>query len=817
MTAERWAAVKQVLSAVLDAPPSERSSVLDRLASDHDLRADVESLLSLEEQAADVFRTSDSPGSALRKPGPAPEQIGAYQILREIGRGGMGVVYLGERADGEFHKYAAIKLITGGAPDPGLVRRFRRERQILATLEHPGIARMLDGGTTAQGQLYLVMEYVEGEALLLYCQQHASSVEERLRLFLQVCDAVEYAHQRLIVHRDLKPGNILVTRDGVAKLLDFGLARVTGAPDGDEVTMPLMTPAYASPEQVRGEPYHVSSDVYSLGVILYELLAQRRPYETGACSVVQLAKVICEQEPPPLSAVNPEWKRRLAGDLENITAKALAKESRHRYASVAELAADIRRHLDGLPVRARPSTWRYRLGKWIGRHRIAVPAGAVAALLIAGFGMTAWWEARSAERRFQQVRSLAHSVMYDLHDAIQPLPGSTAARALLLNRAMTYLESMAREAGRRPDLQLEVARGYARIADVQGAVGEANLGEFPAALANYERAQAIYTRLLKASPYDPGLLQEYNRNTNNLSRSFMHDGQLPKALALAQQSVSMSETGMRAQPDNPVSVSGVISSLSALADLYTDQYDFAAATPIRERIEKLSVRHAQMRPGDAESMRTLAIARKRLAALYAVSKRFGEARREYQEAAAIDEASLARRPDDTRAKLDLSYDYSDLGWVSGQLGEYEASVAAYRRTLALRTEAAQADPHDQRAANSVAAAHVRVGKALRKARDLDNSEKEVRLGVAMLQDLVNRGWARPFELAMAYDDLADTLESQCEKKRGGRACFAAPALEVHKEFVILQDLQAQGHLPKADDHMIAEARNREQKLRRDGR
>ena len=409
MTAARWGEVKAVLAAVLEAPSTEREALLDKLcASDSAMRASVESLLAVETHADRVLNSQAAPGAALRAPAPLPAQIGPYRVIREIGRGGMGVVYLGERADGEFRKSVAIKLITTGVRDPGLERRFRRERQILATLEHPGIARMLDGGATSEGQPYFVMEYVEGQSLPAWSEQRKCGIEERLKLFLQVCDAVEYAHQRLIVHRDLKPGNILVAGDGICKLLDFGLARMTDAPADEELTqtgMPLMTPAYASPEQVRGEPFAVSSDVYSLGVILYELLAGRRPYELKSSSLVELAQVICERDPLPLSqSADPRWKRRLAGDLENIVAKSLAKEPRLRYASVAELGADLRRHLDGRPLSARPATFRYRFGKWLRRHRVAAPVGALAAVLIVGFGVAAWWEARSAERRFQQVR-----------------------------------------------------------------------------------------------------------------------------------------------------------------------------------------------------------------------------------------------------------------------------------------------------------------------------------------------------------------------------------------------------------------------------
>ncbi len=822
MTGARWGEVKAILADVLDAPPAERAAILERLTgSDTGLRAGVEALLALEAQAGDLLSTQAAPGAAWRAEPKPPEQIGPWRIAAEIGRGGMGVVYLGERADGEFRKQAAIKLITSGLRDPDLERRFRRERQILATLDHPGIARLLDGGATAEGQPYFVMEYIQGRPLLDYCRQARVDVEERLRLFLRVCEAVEYAHQRLIVHRDLKPGNILVTADGTPKLLDFGLARVLDAPPGEDLTrtgMPMMTPAYTCPEQVRGEPYTVAGDVYSLGVILYELLAERRPYELKSGSLVELAAAICERDPQPLSAASVPWRRRLAGDLDNIVAKALAKEVSARYATVAELAQDLRRHLDGLPVRARAATWRYRLGKGLRRHRLAAPAGALAVLLIAGFGVAAWWEARSAERRFQEVRALANSVMYELHDAIRTLPGSTAARALLVQRAMQYLESLNREAGNRPDLQREVALGYLRIGEVQGFLGESNLGQLPAAASNFAKGEAILARLLARSPSDSGLRRDHNRAANYLVGAYSAAARMPDALAVARRTAGVADEALRAHPDDPSVIEDDVIMQSSLADVYTTMQQYTRATPIREHVEQLSARLASLRPGNLETGRSLALAHKKLAALYGMAGRYEEARARYQQAAAIDEQRLERNPNDTRAKLDLSFDYSDLAWVWGRMGNLDGSLAAYRRVYALRSEVARADPNDQRAAESLASAGVRLGIALSRTGDLPGSERELRRAIALYQDLVASGksyWETARELALAHDHLADTLEQQCARgRRGDRACAARVAAEWTIERGLLEGLRAKGVLSNADGQYLAELDQRREKSTR---
>jgi tetratricopeptide (TPR) repeat protein len=814
MTGARWGEVKAILAEVLDTPPAERGPLLERLCgSDAELRASVESLLALEAQAGDFLSSAAAPGAALRTEPAPPEQIGHWRITGEIGRGGMGVVYLGERADGEFRKQAAIKLITSGLRDADLERRFRRERQILATLEHPGIARLLDGGATGEGQPYFVMEYVEGRPLLTYCKETGAGVEDRLRLFLLVCQAVEYAHQRLIVHRDLKPGNILVTPDGTPKLLDFGLARVLDAPADEEVTqtgMPLMTPAYASPEQVRGEPYTVAGDLYSLGVILYELLAGRRPYDVKSGSLVELATAICEREPLPLSVAGTQWSRRLSGDLENIVAKALAKEAKHRYQTVAELAQDVRRHLEGRPVLARAATWRYRFGKWLRRHRVAVPAGAAAALLIAGFAGTTWWEARRAERRFQEVQSLAGSVMYELHDAIRTLPGSTTARALLLRRAMQYLESLNRDAGNRPDLQREVAMGYVRVGEVQGDMGDSNLGDMPGAAAKFEKGEAIMAGLVARFPNDQALRRDHQRASVFLVRAYSAAGRFPEALALAKRIAASADQALAAHPNDPDAVDNAIDCLSNYADVFTTLQKYAEATPIRERVEQLSTRLAALRPQSAEAARTLALAHKKLAALYGMDKRYADARVRYLQAAEIDERRLAANPNDMRAKLDVSFDYSDLGWVAGRMGQYADSLASYRRVYALRAEVAQADPNDQRAVGSLAAAGVRVGIALQRLGDFAGSEREMRRSIAMYEDMIQRGkfyWATVRDLAMAHDDLADTIGQGCAK------CKGKVLAELNVEWDLLQGLRAKGQLPKADDEYLKDLGGRREKLR----
>lgn len=798
MSPERWGEVKAVLTGVLAADPTERAALLSRLCQDDpELRREVESLLAFESRAGEVMASAALPGALLR-PGadaPPPASIGSYRILGEVGRGGMGVVYLGERADGVYRKQVAIKLITSGRRDPGLERRFQRERQILAQLDHPGIARFLDGGSTPEGQPYFVMEYIEGLPLLAYCDRGRLAVAARLSLFLDICAAVAYAHQQLIVHRDLKPANVLVTPDGVPKLLDFGLARVLGGNNGlfEDITVtgaPLMTPAYASPEQVRGEPFTVTSDVYSLGVVLYELLTGRRPYPVPVTSYLEAARAVCEQEPVPLGQIvtapqaegrpsagqlatnrasTPDrLRRRLSGDLEKIVAKALAKDPRLRYATADELAHDIRRHLDGLPVRARPATFFYRAGKLLRRHRVAIPAGGLALALVLTFAGATWWEAREAQRRFDEVRGLAHSVIFELHDAIEKLPGSTAARELLVRRALDYLESLSREAGGDPGLAREVALGYEKIGDVQGNLSQSNLGRVSAALASYRKAAAILDRLAARRPSDASLLHDDLRVSNLVAYTYCNLADYDRGLRLARQNIARAEAALRSRPSDTTAIGDLEDTESTLADILTQQKQYRAAITVRLRVLDLATRLAQAGPTNIVARRNLAIAHKRLAALYGVTGAYGPCRDEYQRALSIDEPLSARNPSDDSAKLDLSFDYSDLGWVSARLGDYPRALEAHRRALALRREAAASDPDNFRAAASVAASTLRIGVVLRSSGELRESLEEIRRAVALFGQLAARpasDWHATHDLAGAEEDLAETYIALAERPR----------------------------------------------------
>ncbi|MCG3125288.1 MAG: Serine/threonine-protein kinase PknD [Phycisphaerae bacterium] len=395
LSAERLKLADSVFQELADAAEEVRAAALrQRLAGDAELSDYVRRLLSHHDRCGSSVLRSPLEGGAstvgqvldaVEEMTPLPPRIAAYEIVAKLGAGGMGDVYLGQRADGQFEQRVAIKLVKRGMESDEILRRFGAERQVLAGLEHPNIARLIDGGVTDDGRSYLVMEYVDGLPLDRYLAGQRLDLRRRLSLFCEVCAAVQYAHQNLVVHRDLKPGNIFVDRAGRPKLLDFGIAKVLQHEDAALTATQggPMTPRYASPEQVRGERVTTASDVFALGVILYELLTGRGPYEVEAESRAAYEHAICEQQPrrPSAVATDRSSRRVLVGDLDTIVLKALCKEPARRYPTAEQLADDVRRHLDGLPVRARADTWRYRAGKFIARNRWTVSAAALAALV----------------------------------------------------------------------------------------------------------------------------------------------------------------------------------------------------------------------------------------------------------------------------------------------------------------------------------------------------------------------------------------------------------------------------------------------------
>jgi len=510
---DRWTDVMALFEAALKQPPDQRTDWLDEHCDDPSLRAEAKHLLAAHERSsgildAPLYPQSETPAEA-ESDANAGRRIGPYRTVQLLGHGGMGSVYLAERVDGQFERQVALKLLRTGVDAEDRAQRFRAERQILASLTHPNIARLLDGGVTEAGQPFFVMEHVDGRPLDQYCDAQRFSVQARIDLFLTVCEAVQYAHRSLVVHRDLKPTNILVTADGTPKLLDFGIAKLLDpdalhphAPPRTRTGLLPITPAYASPEQVRGEPITTASDVYQLGLLLYELLAGQRPYRLSGRTPSEMERIICEEEPtrpstaitqagtPPEDEASPEQigrarqarpgqlQKTLQGDLDTIVLKALRKEPERRYDSAEQLADDLERHLDGRPVAAHADTWTYRARKFVRRHAWGVGVTALIALLLAGsvIALTLQNQRIAEERDRAQIETMKTEHVKAFLIALFGTawqnvggPDSVAVRASLNEGVERLQQRLSDQPEIRAEMMSAVAAVYQRLGDAPAA------------------------------------------------------------------------------------------------------------------------------------------------------------------------------------------------------------------------------------------------------------------------------------------------------------------------------------------------------------
>jgi len=725
MTPERWQQVKEILNVAVSLTGEARTSyVTTACGGDDDLRREVQSLLVSHDLATESFLQAPVIELAGLATGVddrrtrVGRRIGAYEVVEEIGSGGMGDVYRAVRADGHFVKEVALKIVRTGFDTAFVVERFRHERQILASLDHPNIARLLDGGTTDDGLPYLVMELVDGQAIDAYCQTHGLNVAERLRLFAQVCAAVQYAHQRLVVHRDLKPSNILVMKDGVPKLLDFGIAKIVDASAAADVTLARpMTPEYASPEQVLGKPITTSSDVYALGVVLYRLLTGQSPYPVDSRSAHELARAICEREPG-----RPGTIRRLPADLDDIVLMALRKDPESRYASVEQLAQDIGRHLDGLPVVARRGSWKYRATKFVRRHRVGVAAtSAVVVALVGGLvatvreariarreaGLATLQKAR-AEKRFDDVRKFSDSLIFDVHDAIQSLPGATPARKLLLDRAVAYLDSAAKDAAGDPDLERELAWGYQRLAVVQGSPTESNLGDVDAAVASDRKALALFEDVAKAHPSDTIDQLNVAMIHRILAFSMLADprgrSELDAAMAITDRLLKEGTSDPRVRSERSIEYQN-------LALLYDGAGDRVRALDAYSNNRALKLDILRTNPDYRFIRRGLGMASVLLGSALAREGRRDEALKSLDEGIAFYE-SVPGGADEVNTVRELAISRQKRGDVLLMNGDVEAALRVYRQAADTLTPMAAADPQNTMLQLDVASMDFHEGRAL---------------------------------------------------------------------------------------------------------
>jgi non-specific serine/threonine protein kinase/serine/threonine-protein kinase len=746
LTPERWQHIRGLLAELIEVPDQDRPAFLSSACGDDtNLRTQLEDLLRMHEATeargldqAPVAEISAALADRLRGQD-IGHRIGAYRVEAEIARGGMGTVYRAIRADDEYKKQVAIKVVDRGMLSRRSAELFRHERQILANLEHPNIARLLDGGTNEDGSPYLVMEYVEGETITRYCDSHRLSIEERLKLFQKICSAVHFAHQNLIIHRDIKPANILVTQAGEPKLLDFGIAKVIGADAGAETetrTCGGMTPAYASPEQLNGHAVTTATDVYSLGLVLYELLTGRYAYEQFSTPARRQNAILDEDPQRPSQAVlrasvdieqpvTPEHisalrqlpveklSRRLAGDLESIVAKAIHKQPEHRYSSMAQFSEDISRHRRGEPVIARQNTFIYRSIKFVRRHKLGIAAGVLMFVLVVT-GMVvivraerkARAEQEIAESRFNDLRKLANSLMFEVHDAIKDLPGATPARKLVVSKALEYLDRLSKDASNDPTLQRELATAYQRVGDVQGGSADANLGDYAGALASYRKALRIREMLAKARPQDAQLRQE-------LASGYLQVGTLTsntEALADLHRSVDILKA-LTATRVDPALLNQLAGAYYYLAAEQVEQGDVDSS--LTNHFQALSIRKS-IRTSDPALMRTIQMRLPgdygAIAQLLRIQREFDQAL-EYQRKAVTLTSQLSQvTPQNQTIKRYLGSGYFYLGLTDEEAGNRHSAVVAYEKGAAILETIHDDDPLNEAVVQDLAFLNSHLGE-----------------------------------------------------------------------------------------------------------
>ena len=709
-----------MLSHALELDTGPRRSFLDTAcADDAELRAEIDLLLDQQvDTGADMIEqlASDAAARLRVNEGSIKEgaRLGSYRILRELGHGGMGAVYLAERDDEHYRQQVAIKLIKPGLGGDAIRKRFRNEMQILADLSHPNIARLLDGGETVDGVPYLVMEYVEGRPIDVFCDQQQLSIDERLKLFSTVCVAVQYAHQHLVIHRDIKPGNILVTDERLPKLVDFGIAKLLDQDrtDTTATAMPFMTPDYASPEQVRGVAVSTATDIYSLGVVLYQLLTGRRPYRFKSSVAHEVAKAICDEEPRRPSTT----QARLHTDLDNIVLMAMRKEPERRYATAEQFAEDIRRHLSGLPVRARPATFSYRTGKFVRRHKLGVAAALlIAVTLLVGIIATVWQarvaraERARAERRFNEVRQLANSFVFEVHDAVANLPGSTPARSLIVQRGLKYLDSLAQDAAGDRGLQRELAGAYEKLGAVQYTPSVAHLGDLAGALESHRKATALREALVAADPgnadYRRELLDSYWYIATLLGRN----GDVSGELEIIRRQLPEREQLAAAEKNAFVDRYNLAATYVYIGSLLAQIGDANGAVENQQKALQIKEELAVLDPDRARSSRALSISYEYLGAAH---DRTGDTKRALelqQHGLQMRESLVAADPLNTDLRLMLVESYRYVGDMYFKLGDVKLAETYYAKQFSLVREMVAADPADAQLLSNEAVALIKVG------------------------------------------------------------------------------------------------------------
>jgi serine/threonine protein kinase len=786
----RWERVKEIFSGALEREPALRDAFLAEVCGDDGpLRAEVDSLLEAHDDAGELLsQPAAEHALGIDPTRPAREwlgrRVGFYRIVEAVGRGGMSEVFRAIRDDDEYQKDVAVKVLREGYDTRSLLGRFKVEKQILATLDHPNIARLLDAGSTEEGLPYLVMDYISGRPIDEHCAHHKLGIAARLDLFQTLCSAVEYVHRHLMVHGDLKCSNVLVTDDGVVKLLDFGIAKLLqpaptlAAADSKLTGMVALTPEYASPEQIRGGPITTASDVYSLGVVLYRLLSGALPYRVGEGFGYRLAAQIVEGEVKPPSVAAREGAdeamrtcaRELAGDLDNIVLMALQKDPAKRYSSVERFEEDVNRHLQGFPVAARPAAFHYRLAKFVGRHKGAIAAASLLLVtLLGGIAATTWmaqvaWEQRArAERHFDEVRKLANTFMFDVHGAIAELPGSTPARQMLVENSLRYLEALSSESADEPTLQRELATAYEKVGDVQGGFRSSNLGDPAGALKSYRKALAIREALVIAHPRDRDVQRELLRNYGKLGDMLAYQGEKQAAIDNSRRAAKLASELVATPSATAADRRNLGNVYYSLGWQLSDAGQFGDGLLFLKQAAVVYEAIVAEQPSDTMTRRALSLAYDRMGeVLLESTPRYVEGLQMHTKSLELVNELAAAEPHNTGYKKMLGYSLLGVGWGHTKLGALREALKYQLSAVGVFNPVLSADPRNEEARFDAANALAQAGATYNALGQWKAAEGELHQALAVLAGS-----------SMPVDDQPENTRQLGERIRAGIATARA--------------------------------------------
>lgn len=781
LSGEKFSRAEEIFQAVVTLPVPDRASALAaQCAGDEELRAFVEGLLRSDADGTKSFLETPAlrvESSTAAQADELPRRIGRYEIIQKIGEGGMGVVY--EARQENPGRTVALKVIAPGLGSRQVLRRFQLEAEILGHLQHPGIAHVYEAGVsevqTASGftvtQPYLAMELIHGRPLLEHVNACHLGTRERIEMLARIADAVHHAHQRGVIHRDLKPANILVgaaetpvsksgetsagTRNeaiGQPKILDFGVARATDS-DIHAVTLQtdvgqlIGTVPYMSPEQVAGDPSQLDmrSDVYALGVILYELLAGKLPLEVRNRAIPDAVRIIREEEPSRLSSINTTFR----GDIETIVQRAMEKDRDRRYQSAAELAGDLRRFLRDEPIIARRASAAYQFQKFAKRNKamVASSAATLLALVLGVIGM-AWFAVREssqrrlaearlieaqeardaenlerqrAERRFQEVQSLARTVLFDLYDEVQALPGATKAREQIVRTGIEYLDKLASEAGDDVGLLKGLAEGYSRLASVQGMASLSNLGDTKGSLESQEKSLRIVEKLCALRPDDPESMSALGAAHELVSIALRRVGRSQDALDHTKKHLEIAKKLVAQDPASAKYKRGLAGAYVNLGRLQASMGQLDEAIENHAKYLEYTQNLLAQKPSDIGILTNLAMINGSMGELRLVMKQYDQASAHFKEGERIARQIIAADPENVRIVNSLSNLLRSQGIIQIKLGKPDDALPYYEEVLSLRSAQAEIDPADFHAKRNLAVAEFMIGDVFQEKKEYNKA------------------------------------------------------------------------------------------------